>query len=158
MKIEKNCLECDELFFTEAREVNRGNGKFCSIKCSNIYKGKIPKESNVTCAFCKKDFYKNKSKQSKSKSGLHFCTRACKDKAQRIGGIKDIQPNHYGEVLSKYRDAAFRSYEHKCAICSYSKYKEVLEVHHKDEDRTNNKISNLIILCPTCHKEVHYIK
>ena len=30
--------------------------------------------------------------------------------------------------------------------------KIVLEVHHIDENRNNNDISNLVILCPICHK------
>ena len=30
----------------------------------------------------------------------------------------------------------------------------MLEVHHIDENRQNNNPSNLIILCPTCHKKL----
>jgi hypothetical protein len=29
----------------------------------------------------------------------------------------------------------------------------VLEVHHKDSDRTNNELENLDVLCPTHHTE-----
>lgn len=37
-----------------------------------------------------------------------------------------------------------------------SKKLSFLEVHHKDCDRNNNCISNLEILCPTCHVAEHY--
>lgn len=44
----------------------------------------------------------------------------------------------------------------RCTCCGYDRVKEVLEVHHKDCDRSNNNLSNLETLCPTCHKERHY--
>jgi len=47
-----------------------------------------------------------------------------------------------------YRKAAFDKHE----------YPDVLEVHHKDEDRNNNNVTNLIILCPTYHMSRHYVR
>ena len=32
------------------------------------------------------------------------------------------------------------------------RYSEVLEVAHLDGNRANNSLSNLAILCPTCHR------
>jgi hypothetical protein len=43
-----------------------------------------------------------------------------------------------------------------CEICGYSKMSSVLEIHHKDWDRSNNDLGNLQVCCPTCHKEQHY--
>jgi hypothetical protein len=50
-------------------------------------------------------------------------------------------------VLSKQRN--------RCAVC-----KEELELygrdfHHKNGDRTNNKLSNCQVLCPQCHRRNH---
>lgn len=56
-----------------------------------------------------------------------------------------------------YRDRAFIAYPHQCNKCNYDKIINILEVHHIDCDRNNNKINNLRILCPTCHMEEHYI-
>jgi hypothetical protein len=42
-------------------------------------------------------------------------------------------------------------------MCGYDKHPEVLEVNHKDIDRTNNSVENLEILCPTCHEEFHFL-
>lgn len=145
------------------RELNRGNGKYCSKACmaagiSAKARERNKREPNVTCAHCSTRFSMSPSKMKNSKSGLYFCTRACKDTAQRIGGIKEIMPSHYGEVPTKYRELAFRSYPATCMSCGYDKYQSVLQVHHKDRDRTNNVLENLEVLCPTCHTEHHYLE
>ena len=33
--------------------------------------------------------------------------------------------------------------KHKCAICDYAEDKDLLEVHHIDEDRSHNEKENL---------------
>lgn len=163
MRIKRLCKFCKKEYFAEKREINRGKGIFCSHSCSSLFYHKnkevIKKIPNVKCANCKKDFYKSKLKQKNSKSGLFFCCRACKDKAQRIGGIKEIQPNHYTNKL--------RSTSHKglikrikginfCEKCGYNKHIEILQIHHKDRDRNNGDLENLIVLCPNCHLWEHY--
>lgn len=54
-----------------------------------------------------------------------------------------------------YRKLAFDHYEQLgqivCAHCGFG-IRDVLEVAHLDCDRSNNDVSNLVILCPTCHK------
>jgi 5-methylcytosine-specific restriction endonuclease McrA len=54
-----------------------------------------------------------------------------------------------------YRKLAFAHYEQfgqiVCAHCGYG-ILDVLEVAHLDCDRSNNDVSNLVILCPNCHK------
>ena len=162
MKTEKiNCEWCKIEFDVLLSEIKRGNGKFCSKKCSlnfgrETIKNKY-KEHNCACAQCGKTFYRNVSKRSVSRSGLYFCSRLCKDTGQRIGGIKEIQPDHYGNQLQSYRDKAMRELPHRCNRCGYNKIPGILEVHHKDRERTNNLISNLEILCPNCHQEEHFL-
>jgi hypothetical protein len=51
----------------------------------------------------------------------------------------------------KYRKLAFAHYDPVCAHCGFG-IPAVLEVAHIDCDRSNNDISNLVILCPNCHK------
>jgi hypothetical protein len=162
-KITKLCLNCEQPFQATASEVNRGNAKYCTKKCSyeSIKKQKIEKfalinKTNVECAYCKEMFYLSESKKKNSKSGLYFCSRQHKDISQRIGGIKEIQPPHYGLMNTDYRALAFRTKEQKCERCKYTKIPEVLHVHHKDRNRNNNIIENLEVLCPTCHEEDHF--
>lgn len=120
----------------------------------------VNKELNCICAHCTKSFYRSPSKLRNSKSGLQFCSRVCKDTAQRIGGIKDIMPPHYGtgKIRYDYRIKALSFKEEKCERCSWSQYPDVLIVHHKDRDRKNSSLENLEILCPLCHDIEHYLK
>lgn len=150
----RDCETCGKEFFAEKRYIKRGHAKFCSLKCSSS-RSRQPKKSNVTCAFCNKDFYLRPSKVSLSKSGLHFCSRKHKDAAQRIGGIEAIQPNHYGKGINNYRKRALAHYPNQCNRCGYDKFIQALVIHHIDHDRENNDISNLEVLCPTCHWEHH---
>lgn len=152
-----HCLECGKEKEVEDRDTKRGRGKFCSRSCSSTYNGRTEKISNATCSGCSKEFYKTPSSKNNSRSGLYFCCRECKDKAQRIGGIEDIQPNHYNTGESNYRVKAYREYEIKCNRCGYDEHPEILEVHHKDKNRKNNDIKNLEVLCPNCHKIEHMI-
>ena len=52
-----------------------------------------------------------------------------------------------------YRKLAFEHYRERlfCAHCGFG-IPDVLEVAHLDGHRHNNDVSNLVLLCPTCHK------
>ena len=44
--------------------------------------------------------------------------------------------------------------EHRCDRCGLTEWlgqPVPLELHHKDGDRTNNLLRNLVLLCPNCH-------
>lgn len=156
--IYKECEKCSRIFKGKRSEVNRGNARFCSRKCSA--KRPNPNRRNrvkVTCSYCNVIFERTKSKLVGSSSGLYFCSREHKDKAQRIGGISEIQPPHYGTTLTDYKQLALRNYEPICIGCGYDKLPEILEVHHKNHNRKDNTLENLEFLCPNCHQEHHYL-
>lgn len=138
-----NCLNCGKQTEIENKEIKRGFGKFCSRKCSGEYKTKnvTPPIPNVKCAYCDKSFYLPLSKQAASKSGLYFCCREHKDAAQRIGGIKEIMPSHYGTAQPNdsyhYRRIAFSVKPKICERCGYDKNEAAIIVHHKDRNRMN---------------------
>lgn len=108
---------------------------------------------------CGKRFYRNKSKQKLSKSGLFFCNRKCKEKAQTIeGGCKEIQPYHYKDgIYCTYRVNALKYYGENCQECGYNKFPQILQVHHIDRNRNNNLLENLQVLCPNCHAIKHRV-
>lgn len=127
----------------------------CCPLCSEEKKNKKfeQQRTKVKCAYCGKIFSKPNSKLN-SKSGLYFCCREHKDLAQRIDSgnqFDNIRPEHYNQGTSNYRKIAFNSFPHECAICGWNEDKDILQVHHIDENRKNNNEENLIILCPTCH-------
>lgn len=131
--IERDCINCQSKFNADVKEVK---GKFCSLKCSGEYNGKnrAKPEPNVDCAWCAKKFYKNNSTQENSKSGLFFCTRLCKDTAQRLDGLKAIHPIHFGHG-SNYREIAFRAKPKQCERCGYNTNPAGIVVHHIDRNR-----------------------
>ena len=55
------------------------------------------------------------------------------------------------EKKINYRKLAFESYDKLCAHCGFG-IPAVLEVAHIDGNRNNNDSTNLVILCPNCHK------
>lgn len=77
---------------------------------------------------------------------------------------KDYYQNRnrkYNETHSrkrKYREERLKIANNKCEKCGWNMVKSVLNVHHIDRNRTNNKLENLIILCPNCHSIEHYNK
>jgi 5-methylcytosine-specific restriction endonuclease McrA len=105
------------------------------------------------CAQCKVIKYKIKSRFKLGRARYEFCGMNCKNIAQRIGGI--LAPKHSGSS-KHYRAKALRLLPHVCARCGYKKRKDILQVHHKDENRLNDDIKNLEILCPNCHMVHHH--
>lgn len=132
-----------------------GVKRFCSKACMNQ-----PHRVAVECAFCKKSFTKPVGRLGRgSKSGLQFCSRECKDAAQRIdSGFDVLHPPHYGTGSSSYREIAFRNHPKQCQRCGFDEVPEVLQVHHVDRDRNNNDPRNLRVLCPTCHEVEHFLE
>ena len=68
--------------------------------------------------------------------------------------------DYYNEINNskyKYYNKARAYYGNTCMDCGWNKYSEVLQVHHLDENRKNNSIENLIVLCPTCHNSRHFL-
>lgn len=69
------------------------------------------------------------------------------------GGNQLGQKNHqYKTGIGTYSKRAFDHYGRKCNRCPS---KQKLLVHHKDEDRSNNELDNLEVLCKRCHQEHH---
>ena len=155
-----HCKIHDLIFQTKWENVRRDNRKhYICPQCQKENRDKKYEENReeVVCAYCGKKFFLSKSKAEQSKSGLHFCCREHKDLAQRINSGKQfdaIRPEHYGEITSDYRTAAFRYYPHKCAICGWDEDERILEVHHVDENHSNNDVNNLRIICPNCHRKI----
>ena len=152
---------CGLPYMSEQRYLNRGQGLTCSRACGSILAGRkrtVKRVPNVACAYCGSEFYKRPAHFAGSKSGMFFCSREHKDAAQRLGGVKEIMPSHYGTAkVPEYRKLAFLVYEHRCADCGWDKYPDVLEVNHINCDRSDNSIENLELLCPTCHRVFHYL-
>lgn len=71
------CRWCGNQFYAENREINRGNGKFCSLSCSAKYRNslrpRLIKAPNCSCALCGRKFYRKPSAQR----GNLYCSSKC---------------------------------------------------------------------------------
>jgi hypothetical protein len=74
------------------------------------------------------------------------CSHSCANSYFRSG----INNPNWKE--SSYRTTCFHYHKKECVVCKESK---IVEVHHLDEDNTNNSPENLIPLCPTHHQYWH---
>ena len=116
-------------------------------------KGQCPSNYNrvgIICSECGIIFMVSPSK----KEYIKCCSRKClgiKQSKDRKGkfGVGETNPM-YKNGISLYRTYVIKK---KCSIC---KQKDTfLEIHHKDNDRTNNKNNNLQVICRGCHKILH---
>lgn len=147
--VQCKCLECGTLFYARHCYVKRGQGKFCSISCGVAYRNKIDNPA-----------WKDEVKQKIVKTlwwaqGKENTMQG--RKGELAPGYKDgrtIGPN--GEKLT---DSVWRlvTLKHKkpiCELCNCQLKGRRLYVHHKDHDRTNNSLNNLMVVCPKCHNNV----
>lgn len=152
--INLKCFQCGETFLKKESlhiaALNKNQKRFyCSPRCaSDAQKIRI----DVNCEWCGEKLEIIPKRFKASKSGIFFCDSKCQGKFYRIENCPaEAYPSHYKVGKWSYRELAFRFYEHRCEVCGYDEFHEVLDVHHIDSDRTNNSIENLIILCPIHH-------
>lgn len=148
-KITVKCECCGKDFLKERKNIKRSKHHYCSIDCANKKKQELH-SIIVKCSYCGKEFKKSLSKLKNSKSGLYFCSKECKNNAQRCES--NILNKNYSR--KNYRITAFLYKEHKCECCGNSD-KRVLEIHHKNFNHKDNRIENLMIVCANCHRIIH---
>jgi hypothetical protein len=153
------CHCCEKEFDKPTNKVNEAikNNKnvYCSKDCSS--KGRSNKVK-VNCAHCGKELEKLPSEIKKSKTGNMFCDRSCAcsfNNTEFRSGENNPNWKDGSYKSTAYAKKAFRYYKHECAICKFDE-KSCLEVHHIDEDKSNDDIDNLIILCSNHHHMIHY--
>ena len=74
------------------------------------------------------------------------CSYSCSNTLFRSGSNNG---NYKG---TNYTTICFSYHKKECVVCKES---NIVEVHHLDEDHTNNNPTNLIPLCPTHHQYWH---
>ncbi|ADJ26107.1 HNH endonuclease [Dehalogenimonas lykanthroporepellens BL-DC-9] len=68
--------------------------------------------------------------------------------------VFENEANEREPLPPQVRQEVMRRAKHRCENeeCSYSR---TLHIHHIDMDNSNNRLFNLIALCPNCHKDAH---
>ena len=104
-------------------------------------------------------FYKyanqfNCYKPNQGRKGYHK-KKTSKIKTQDI--LDGKYPNYHTYKL-KNRILNEQIKEHKCECCGNTMWMDKpipLELHHKNGDRTDHTLSNLMLLCPNCHAQTN---
>ena len=142
MKVKIKCDYCHKEFELDKTIYNKRRKKsshlYCSHNCSCLARRV---RVQIECAVCGK---KIERKPSAILGNLSFCSHSCANGYNNRFKKKDSE--------NTYRRQAMEQYPHQCFICGWDKDKRILEVHHIDENRKNNDITNLMILCPICHR------
>ena len=122
------------------------NNNLDSSHFNGNLKAKIKYETiEKNCPVCEKKFTSQKREDRYKKT---TCSYACSNTYFRTG----INNPNWKENSKQYRNTCFFFHKKECVICGENK---VIEVHHMDENRSNNKPENLVPLCPTHHKYWH---
>ena len=80
------------------------------------------------------------------KTSKGTCSRACANTFFKSG------ENNGNWKGSQYTTLCFTKHKKECIICGENK---IVAVHHMNEDHEDNRIENLIPLCPTHHQYMH---
>lgn len=148
------CAICCNKFYAKPSHKAKGWGKYCSKACQ--YKGQKT-GGMVSCNICGIKVYKTRNDQSRSQSGKYFCNKSCQT-IWRNSQYSGVNHSNWTSGKASYRVALLRSGRTQvCSKCGTSD-KRVLAVHHKDRNRDNNNLSNLMWLCHNCHYLVHHDK
>jgi hypothetical protein len=124
------------------------------------------KTQTKNCIICKRRIIKLSTYSKKYWKGRKYCSRACTNKGKewtyemRIkGGIarSGIKNGNWSGGRLRYMcKLALRRDNNTCQKCGFNKDKEIMEVDHiipkRVSPKLNRKLSNLITLCPNCHK------
>lgn len=146
-----NCAKCGKEFEVELRKYNASKKENSNFYCSNecySHRG----SQLCECANCGKLIWRTNSQIKKSKTGNVYCSRSCStSKNNTLFKTGEDHPNYLG---NNYRKKAFDNYVHACHICNWDEDEDILEVHHINENHSDNDINNLMILCPICHRKL----
>lgn len=140
------------------------------------WQGGAPEE---TCEWCKQVYRRFRGKRD-DKYGAHFCSHKCQSawqEGKRTGAESPVwrggNVGYYGPNWHAQKRAARKRDGYKCQHCGkhQKKCRRALDVHHiqtfrsfgyiPDENDSYiraNDLTNLITLCPQCHKKAEFAK
>jgi len=134
----------------------RAKGVIIGLEVVNMNKF-ISKDPKV-CKLCGNTYQPTSNRQK-------YCTecqkkknaQCCKDRYQRTyikKGYNQKRENNnaWTTGIGSYKWAVEKT------ECSWCGSKENLLVHHKDLNRNNNDLSNLIVICKSCHQKYHVLR
>lgn len=167
-----NCEFCGRPFDAPAAEINRGNGRFCDLRCAAKYNNglRTPVEPVCAgkCAYCGKDVYRKPYRLNKNQK--HYCDRRCKALGEmnlrqadidgrRVEIRTESRARNYGtnrrHALNKKKeliaDFGVKCFYYQCN-CELYNDRRLVDIHHFGDSSDNNKT---VLLCPYHHRLAH---
>lgn len=139
------CIICKKEIYRRPSEIKANNGRvFCSSVCYGI---SLRRE--IPCLVCEKLILAGFNKKT--------CSRSCANKHRAGIKYKIGRPRDKARTFRVLKLMLMEKKGKNCERCNYNKY-EILQVHHKNRKKTDNRIKNLEILCPNCHYEEHFLE
>ena len=131
---------------SENREGAETRHRLC-VKCGNP----IPLKRYKNAKYCS-----TKCASAQGSYSWRVRTGKIKNPGVGSGGNQWGTDNHmYKTGIGTFQKVAKAAYGE---ICNRCKSTDKIVVHHIDEDRKNNKVDNLEVLCKKCHQEHHCIR
>lgn len=126
--------------------------RFCSQSCQRSFVASKPRHATrnrvaKTCETCGEPFEVPRYREPEAR----YCSNACYHVGKRESLRGPANPSWKGGVSTNYYLRIVTKDE--CADCGG---RRGLDVHHLDQNRSNNTRENLIVLCRSCHKKRHY--
>lgn len=162
--VECVCKTCNKTFEVIPSNAQRG-AKFCSYECYHL---SMHNQIECTCKYCGRTFMTPPSKSNKQRG--FYCSRKCHS-AANSGAANPVWRGghtHYrGNNWSIQRRLARERDGNVCQSCHRKprKSEKLFHIHHIKPFRyfngdylSANDLSNLITLCPTCHKKAEWGK
>lgn len=163
-------MYCENESCKKEHDGSYGSGRFCSINCSKSYSSNVNKASRL------KKISKTLSPDDiiKEDGFYYYACEKCKCKFKKKYKIRNGRPKHCENCIRKVphtknldkienllqfskRTVAkvLKRAGVACLICGYNKTS--LDIHHIDEKKNGgtDDHSNLIAVCPNCHREAH---
>lgn len=148
-----NCAHCNKELNRKPYFVKKYKHSFCNHSCKNQFQTKY---IQVKCNTCQKPLTRTLYSLTRNSSGNFYCNHSCAAKSRNRFVTGENHCN-YKTGLYRYRQKALEYYGPFCMnpSCLLTKLIKIpihmLDVDHVDEDRKNNKIENLKVLCVWCH-------
>lgn len=154
------CKVCKSVFYKTPGEIrHRGIIQFCSYDCYIRSFKDVSKNSNYIrkkCAECGAEIYKLKSRANKTKKS--FCNRECMIKYHKINPPRKSNGYWYENGYRVLYVGSGKGIKEHIKVMEDHigrKLKPNETIHHRNRDRTDNRIENLVLATRSEHQMIH---
>lgn len=152
-KFKHACLSSKSIKDTIEFLGGRDNGKWRTVvrKLSKQHNIPLPKYTQEKwekikkeCPICKTEFITLKGHGREKITCSYSCSNSYFRRGKNNGNYKNSSTNYRKKCIEKHGSC--------CILCGFN---TIIEAHHIDGDRRNNKPNNLVPLCPNHHSLIH---